>query len=46
MSVKKYADANGLSEFWNNTKNLHVELTQAEYDALTPDTSTLYFIKG
>lgn len=52
----KYLDSTGLAYFWTKIKNYidshggdagHVELTQAQYDALTPSQQTdgtVYFI--
>lgn len=47
MSVKKYADSTGLSEFWNKVKGRSIELTQSQYNALTTaekENGTVYFI--
>lgn len=47
MSVKKYADSTGLTEFWAKTKGLSRVLTQAEYEALSQSekmNGTAYYI--
>lgn len=47
MSIKKYADSTGLTEFWSKVKGRSIELTQSQYNALTQEekeNGTIYFI--